>query len=206
MPADRDPRIDAYIRDCAAFARPVLNHLREAVHRHCPQVVETIKWGDPSFLYREKILCAMGSFKKHCVLSFWKGSQMAKDGGERTRIGIERLRKMTSVADLPTEDELAACIQRAMGYNEPGAPGAAPKRVRTKAPALEAPEDLMGALSANPKSLATFASFNPTNKREYLEWIQSARTQETRDRRIQTAVGWMAEGKTRYWKYRGCAV
>jgi Domain of unknown function (DU1801) len=85
----------------------VLKHLRKAVHRHCPQAVEAIEWGAPYFLYREKILCGMGSFKKHCVFGFWKGSLMVEDGGERARIGMGQLRKITSVADLPSGNELA---------------------------------------------------------------------------------------------------
>ena len=45
----RDPRIDAYIDRSAAFARPILRRLRAVVHRGCPDVVETIKWGSPHF-------------------------------------------------------------------------------------------------------------------------------------------------------------
>ena len=48
----------------------------------------------------------MGSFTKHCVFGFWKGSLMVEDGGERARIGMGQLRKITSVADLPSDNEL----------------------------------------------------------------------------------------------------
>ncbi|HVH34400.1 MAG TPA: hypothetical protein VM847_09860, partial [Tahibacter sp.] len=41
----RDPRVDAYIADAAEFAQPILRHLREVVHKHCPDVEEAIKWG-----------------------------------------------------------------------------------------------------------------------------------------------------------------
>jgi hypothetical protein len=33
------------------------------------------------------------------------------------------------------------------------------------------------------------------------QWVTEARTGETRERRLETAVKWMAEGKTRNWKY-----
>ena len=49
--ASRDPRIDAYIAKSAEFARPILTHLREAVHAACPQVEETSKWSAPAFMY-----------------------------------------------------------------------------------------------------------------------------------------------------------
>ena len=38
-------------------------------------------------------------------------------------------------------------------------------------------------------------------QREYSEWIVDAKTDATRDKRLATAVGWIAEGKRRNWKY-----
>src|SRR5436305_3595307 len=66
----RDPRVDAYIERAPAFAQSVLRHLRELVHEACPDVVETIKWGMPSFGYHG-ILCGMAAFKEHCTFGFW---------------------------------------------------------------------------------------------------------------------------------------
>jgi len=34
-----------------------------------------------------------------------------------------------------------------------------------------------------------------------VEWVATAKSEETRARRIATAVEWMAEGKPRNWKY-----
>ena len=36
---------------------------------------------------------------------------------------------------------------------------------------------------------------------EYIDWITEAKAKETRVRRLQTAIEWMAQGKTRNWKY-----
>ena len=57
-----DPRIDAYIRKAAPFARPILNYLREVVHDACPEVEETMKWSFPHFDYKG-MLCSMAAFK-----------------------------------------------------------------------------------------------------------------------------------------------
>ena len=43
--------VDAYIAKAAPFAQPVLEHLRELVHKACPEVEEEIKWGFPFFMY-----------------------------------------------------------------------------------------------------------------------------------------------------------
>jgi len=37
-----------------------------------------------------------------------------------------------------------------------------------------------------------------------VEWIAEAKRQETRDKRIATAVEWIAEAKQRNWKYQNC--
>ncbi len=43
---------------------------------------------------------------------------------------------------------------------------------------------------------------SPSQKREYSEWIVEAKTDATRDKRLGIAVGWIAEGKSRNWKYQ----
>jgi uncharacterized protein YdeI (YjbR/CyaY-like superfamily) len=58
------------------------------------------------------------------------------------------------------------------------------------------------ALAGNQKALATFQDFSPSCKREYLEWITEAKTEATRQKRVETALEWMAEGKSRNWKYK----
>ena len=74
-------------------------------------------------------------------------------------------------------------------------PKAAPK------PAPKAPADLLAALARNRKAKATFDAFPPSHRREYVEWIVEAKRPETRARRLETAIEWMAAGKARDWKY-----
>ena len=53
---------------------------------------------------------------------------------------------------------------------------------------LDVPDDLRDALDAAPAARDAFATFAPSHKREYLEWIASAKTDATRQRRIASAV------------------
>jgi uncharacterized protein YdeI (YjbR/CyaY-like superfamily) len=57
------------------------------------------------------------------------------------------------------------------------------------------------AVALSQKAQAAFAAFSPSHKREYIEWITEAKSSDTRARRLQTALEWMAEGKPRNWKY-----
>ncbi|MNK83961.1 hypothetical protein D3C87_1037980 [compost metagenome] len=66
---------------------------------------------------------------------------------------------------------------------------------------FKVPSDLTLALRANPKANATFKAFTPTRQKDYVFWITGAKTEETRERRLETAIDWMSEGKSRHWKY-----
>ena len=92
-------------------------------------------------------------------------------------------------------------MKKAAALNDAGIkPVRTPMRGTPKPPA-KAPADLVAALKKNKKAQATFDAFSPSAKREYVEWITDAKSDETRARRLATAVEWMAEGKHRNWKY-----
>ena len=196
----RDQRIDSYIEKSADFARPILTHLREVVHGACPEVEETVKWGMPHFQYKG-MLCAMASFKAHCTFGFWKGRLIVDRGGENAEAAMGQFGRITSVAELPPKRVLAGYVKEAMRLNDEGvtAPRRAPSK--TKRPAAAVPDDLAAALRRNRKAAATFDAFSASHRREYVEWITEAKRAETRERRIATAVEWIAEGKARNWKY-----
>jgi hypothetical protein len=59
-----DTRVDTYIEKSADFAKPILNHLRDLIHKASPEINETIKWSFPHFDYKGTV-CSMASFKQH---------------------------------------------------------------------------------------------------------------------------------------------
>jgi uncharacterized protein YdeI (YjbR/CyaY-like superfamily) len=86
-----------------------------------------------------------------------------------------------------------------MRLNEEGtAVKRAPKKPK---PPLRVPVELKRALEKNRKARDTFEGFSPSHKRDYVEWITEAKTEETRQRRLAQAIAWMAQGKSRNWKY-----
>jgi len=200
----RDRRVDAYIADSAEFGRPILKHLREAVHAGCPEVEETLKWGFPYFMYKG-LLCSMASFKEHCAFGFWKGSLLEDRAGSLEKVGktaMGHLGRITASSDLPAEKLLLRYIKQAMALNDEGVK--APSKPRRKGDrSLDVPDDFMAALRRNKNALATFNGFSYTNTRDYVEWVTEAKRDETRQRRLETAIAWMAEGKVRNWKYIG---
>ena len=67
---------------------------------------------------------------------------------------------------------------------------------------IPVPADFTAAVKKNKKALAAFEAFSPSHRREYLEWITEAKSEDTRKRRIAQAIEWMAQGKSRNWKIR----
>jgi uncharacterized protein YdeI (YjbR/CyaY-like superfamily) len=199
-----DKRIDDYIGKSAEFARPILEHLRLLVHQANPDVKETIKWGFASFDYKGP-LCSMASFKQHCVFGFWKSKLLHDPKGylhERSNQGGEamgNLGRITSLSDLPPDEILINFIKEASHLNEDGVK--LPQSPKKDKGELVIPDVLVNRLKNNAAARATFDKFSTTNKREYVDWINEAKTGETKARRLETALEWMAEGKVRNWKY-----
>ncbi len=197
-----DSRIDAYIEKSAPFAKPVLQHIRELVHKACPAVEETMKWSFPHFDYKG-IMCSMASFKHHCAFSFWKASIM-KDPERilkiKDRESMGHFDKISSLEDLPSDEVLIAYIKEAARLNDEEIKLPS-KTKRLEKKELEIPDYLTAALKKNEKAQTCFDNFSPSHKREYIEWITEAKTEATRMKRIETAIEWLVEGKIRNWKY-----
>ena len=205
-----NPKVDAYIAKSQPFAQPILAHLRKLVHKGCPAVEETIKWSRPFFEYKGAILGNMSAFKEHCSFGFW-GEEIGAVLREANALqsgAMGSLGRITRIDDLPPEKAIVDWVRQATAFIESGnytSPIAARSRV-VKAPKaeLEAPAEFTAALRRDKKASAAFAAFSPSCKREYIEWIADAKRPETREKRIATAVEWIAEGKQRNWKYQEC--
>jgi uncharacterized protein YdeI (YjbR/CyaY-like superfamily) len=200
-----DARIDAYIEKSGDFAKPILNHLRQLVHKASPQITETMKWSSPFFEYKG-VLCFMGAFKQHCAFGFWKANTLPdphgliKDEGSAGSIG-----RLTTLADLPDDDILISYIRQAIELkNNPSAADFAPKPKKQAAAttALSTPDYLIELLSDNPQAAEYFERFSPSQKKEYITWFEEAKTEATRNKRLAEGIAWISEGKTRHWKYK----
>lgn len=197
----RDPRVDAYIKKAAPFAQPILVHVRELVHEACPDAVEQIKWGMPHFDYKG-MFCGMAAFKKHAVFGFWKHELLLGTDDGKWKEAMGSFGCLTSVRDLPSKATLTRLVKRAMKLNDEGVK--APLTKRGPREPIATPADLKAALAKNAKARKTYESFPPSAQRDYNEWLVEAKQKATREKRLATAIEWLAEGKRRHWKYETC--
>jgi uncharacterized protein YdeI (YjbR/CyaY-like superfamily) len=195
-----DPRIDAYINKAAPFAQPVLRHIRRLVHKACPEVEETVKWGFPHFDYKG-VMISMAAFKEHCTLNFWKARlipAIAPVSEEDSAMG--QFGRITSITDLPDDNTLLGYITEAKVLNDNNIRlPQKPKEATVKE--LIVPDDLAAALIDNPLAAETWEKFSYSHRKEYVNWINEAKNASTRTNRLATTIEWLEEGKPHNWKY-----
>lgn len=199
---NKNPRVDAYIAKAAPFAQPILNRLRTIVHKACPQVEENIKWGMPSFDFQGSF-CDMAAFKQHCSFGFRKASLM-KDAkllnSKENRTAMGNLGRIVSIADIPAERKMMAWIREAIELNM-NAVKVPKKNISATKIVVDPPDWLLKAIQKNKLAWKSFQAFTPGKKKEYIEWLTEAKSEETRNRRLIQALAWIEEGKSRNWKY-----
>ena len=193
----KDPRVDAYIEKAQPFAKPILKYIRKAVHAGCPDVEETVRWSVPNFDHKG-VICGMAAFKAHVRFGFWKSQLLGLDGASGGE-GMAQFGSVKSIDDLPPEKDLIALVRKAAQLNEQGVK--APRMKAAPKPALKMPAPFASALKKSKKAQTNFDALSPSHQREYIEWITEAKQDATRERRIATAIEWIAEGKARNWKY-----
>ena len=192
----KDPRVDAYIENANPFARPILTKLRKWAHQYCPDCEETLKWSAPHFSYKGKMYCGMSAFKEHCAFGFWHPLMRRNDNSLE---GMGSFGKIRSLADLPKEGEFSRMARAAMKLTDENVK--APPKPKAARKPIVVPATLKAALATNKKAATAFDAFSYSHRREYVEWITEAKRDATREARIKQAVEWMAEGKSRHWKY-----
>ena len=202
-----NPKVDAYIAKAQPFAQPILAHIRELVHKACPEVEEAVKWSMPFFVVRGVVLGHMAAFKQHCAIGLWGPEMNAilNEAGLHSENGMGSLGEIISLKDLPADKKMLGYYRHAAELIVSGQRTKSLVRTaKSVKPAPEVPSELSVALKKNKAAAKVFAAFSTSCKREYSDWIAEAKRPETKEKRVAQAVEWIAEGKSRNWKYQNC--
>ena len=197
-----ETKVDDYIEKSAPFAQPILKHYRSLVHKACPNVEEKIKWGMPFFDYKGKMMCHMAAFKQHCAFGFFQAALMNEPTLVRnaeSESAMGHLGKISSLKDFPADKVLIGYIKKAMQLTDEGR-----KVVKPAKPKVEyiVPDYINAAIKKNKKANTVWEAFAPSHRKEYATWIDEAKTDATKTKRMEQAIEWIAEGKQRNWKYQ----
>ncbi|ETZ24694.1 DUF1801 domain-containing protein [Pedobacter sp. V48] len=197
-----NPKFDEYNAKSADFAKPIMEYLRQIIHETCPDVEEIIKWGIPHFDYHGDMMCIFAAYKNHCSFSIWKAALITNPKLKeniKPEQTMGNMDKIKSLSDLPDKETLIAYVTEAMALNENGIKIVKPKAEKPKV--IQVPDYFSEILEGAPLVKAIFESKSPSFRKDYLVWIIDAKTDATRQTRIEQALEWIAEGKGRFWKY-----
>ena len=144
----------------------------------------------------------MAGFKNHCSFSLYK-AEMIKDKAIQDSVKAGNkfgyMDKVKSLSELPAKKVLVAYIKEAMMINESGKKK---ERLKTDKPkVIEMPDYFAKALKNNAKANKVFTEKSDSFRKEYIVWITDAKTEDTRHKRIEQSLEWIAEGKGRFWQY-----
>lgn len=196
-------RVDAYIKGSKDFAKPILIHLRKLVHEASAEFTEAIKWSCPFFDYDGPV-CQMAAFNEHCAFGFWQAAIMDDPDHilKREEKNAGSIGRITSMADLPPDEILIKYIRQALALNKAGVKAPSRAKTLTEKTELAVPDYFIEALARNVEASEYFDKFSPSQKKEYVTWLVEAKTEATRNKRLETAMEWISEGKSRHWKYK----
>jgi uncharacterized protein YdeI (YjbR/CyaY-like superfamily) len=190
------------IKEAPAFAQPIILHLQILVHAACPLVQVQIKWGHISFEYKG-ILCGIGVFKNHVSFGFWKHNLLKEQfeflgNNESTAMGS--LGRITTVKQLPAKSKLLLVIKAAVALNENGIKLPTLKRKTNSYPVV-IPILLKEALTKNKNASIFFEVLSPSAKEEYIDYINTAKTKPTIDKRLAIIINNLENHKKFNWQY-----
>jgi uncharacterized protein YdeI (YjbR/CyaY-like superfamily) len=188
--------IDKGISELEPFAQVICKRLRKIILSADPELIEDWKWG-PNY-YLNGMVCGYWGFKKHVSFVFFQGS-LLKD---KKKILLEnpvnvhnRHIKFTDVKQIDDKVILEYLFE-AIDNNRKGL-----KIIETKDKTIITPDDVVKAFK-KAKVLAYFDSLAFSHRKEYVQWIESAKKEETRTKRIEQAIEKLLDKQMIHDKYK----
>lgn len=190
---------ELWLESCPEVSRPLCETLRDWIHAWEPDLSESIKWNMLCFSGR-KLVCALGAFKKHAGLSFFRGGELPEAEAvcqNTSAQGVMRTLRVTN-SEAIVRGALRRLLRAAVRLDECVPP---PRPARTAPrPLPPMPPALAAALRRNRAARVFFETLKPTYQREYLMWIGMAKRPETQQQRLAETVTALAAG--RKWTQR----
>jgi uncharacterized protein YdeI (YjbR/CyaY-like superfamily) len=191
---------EKWFQDRSDFAKPICEKLRGIIHQAAPDLEEVIRWGMLWFK-GQQLVCGIGAFKAHVRLIFFRGAELEdphglfqRDENDTTAHGTF----YTAASDIQVVP-LRDLLKRAVKLDEGGKPKPQPKVKRAEIPV---PEILRKALAKDKVARQAFEALAPSHRREYNEWISSAKQPETMQRRLEKTLAKLAAVEDLNAKYR----
>lgn len=175
-----------------------LEHLHAIICK--TPLVETTKWGGPVYTYNNKNVVGIGGFKSYFGIWFFNGVFLKDEKKLLINANEENtksLRQMRFNSGKEIDKKLILTyIKEAIEIEEKGL--VIPKEKKETI----IPELLQNELDKNSELNDKFNTFSPYKKREFIEYIITAKQEKTQISRLQKVILMILEGRGLNDKYR----
>jgi len=194
-----DNQIQAYINEHEKF-KDILVELRRIVKNKAFE--ETLKWGIPTYVYEQKNLVGIGAFKNHVGLWFFQGALLKDEAGilHNAQEGKTKAMRQIHFKKFEEIDEqiLVAYLQETIDNQNKGLKVNISKPVKQ----VVIPTELKSFLSADLLMFKAFKKLTPGRQKEYIEYIHSAKREQTKSDRLKKITPLIKAGKGLNDKYK----
>jgi hypothetical protein len=188
--------VSNYINELPPFSKTICEKLRAIILAADAGITEEWKWG-PHY-QSNGMVCGYGAFQKHVKLTFFNGAAM-KDSQKLFNHCVDnqfsRSIKYTDVSEID-EKQVTDYVRESVLVNKNGFK----REIKNKT--VEVPDDFKAMLAKNKKAHAFFETLSYGYKKEFVDWITSAKREETRKERIDKTIRMCAENKKLNDKYK----
>ena len=191
--------VDEYLEKSGNW-EPALRLIREIILR--TELQETIKWGAPCYTLGRKHVAGMVGFKEHMAIWFHQGVFL-KDPEDKlinAQEGVTKALRQWRFTDIDeirqNADLIHAYMLEAIENQKQG------KEIKPEKKELTVPAELQEVLDRDSGLLESFEAFSKSKKREFAEYIATAKRAETRQSRLEKIIPMIANGIGLHDKYR----
>ena len=192
--------VEEYIEVNSHYSK-ALTLLRELLLN--TELEETLKWSAPVYTINGKNVVGLGAFKNHIALWFFNGvflkdeKNLLEQAQEKTK--ALRSLKFTSVEEID-KNVVLAYVKEAIA-NQKAGKELKPER---KGKSVIIPKELQEAFKSNPDLASGFKALTPGKQREYAEYIDSAKREQTKQTRLEKITPMILQGVGLHDKYKNC--
>lgn len=194
--ADAALKIDDYLASLPEWSRKICKRLREIVLKSDPKLIEDWKWG-PNY-YLDGMVCGFAGFQKHVSFVFFQGV-LLKDKKKVLQANPGNVHnkhiKFTQLSEI-NEELLLSYLIEAIDNNKKGL-----KQISAPDKTVLIPPDVKKQFRAA-GLFAYFETLAYSHRKEYIQWIEDAKKEETRINRISKAIEKLSAKEMMHDKYK----
>lgn len=173
--------IDKYINSLQGEFKEICKNLREVILSADKDLDESVKWGRPVYS-KNGLICGFSAFKNHVGLNFFNGA-LINDKYDllksETNAKSMRSIKFTNINSI-NKTAIKYYVKESVKNNASGISSKNKKEQNV----IHLPDEILLELKKDKTALKLFNKLSYTHKKEYINWIQSAKKEETKLRRL----------------------